>query len=99
MFPGITSDQNETLTPFSRGPNSVDILRQSQTLGTGVNTNTLFNGDDVINPSSNDEAEEEDNSPRIVLGDYTTEEMQKIARDWFIKNPEYALPQKSTLES
>jgi hypothetical protein len=53
------------MPPFSRGPNSVDILRQSQTLGTGVNTNTLFNGDDVINPSSNDEAEEEDNSPRI----------------------------------
>ena len=46
-----------------------------------------------------DEDEEEDNSPRIVLGDYTIEEMEKMANDWFIKNPEYALPQKSTLES
>jgi hypothetical protein len=34
----------------------------------------------------NDEVEEEDNSPRIVLGEYITEEMQKIVNDWFFNN-------------
>jgi hypothetical protein len=86
------------MSPFSRGPNSVDILRQSQTLGTGVNTNTLFNGDDVINPSSNDEAEEEDNSPRIVIGDYTLEEKEMMVKDWFNLNPDYVHSHKSTSE-
>ena len=99
LLPGVTCDHSETLSPFSRGLNSVDILRQSQTLGTGVNTNTLFNSYDVMNPSYNDEDEEEDDSPRIDLGDYTLEEKKKMVNDWFIKNPEYALPQKSTLES
>ena len=48
-----------------------------------------------MNPSYNDEVEEEDNSPRIVIGDCTTEEMQKMVNDWFINNPEYAHSQKS----
>ena len=98
LLPGVTSDHSETMSPFSRGPNSVDILRQSQTLGTGVNTNTLFNGDDVINPSSNDEAEEEDNSPRIVIGDYTLEEREMMVKDWFNLNPDYVHSHKSTSE-
>ena len=53
----------------------------------------------MINPSSNDEAEEEDNSPRIVIGDYTLEEREKMVEDWFNLNPDYAHSQKSTLES
>ena len=81
------------MSQTSRGPNSVDIQRQSQILGIGVNTNTLFNGDDVMNPPSNDEAEEEDNSPRIVPGDYTMEEIQKIVNDWFNLNTDYAQSQ------
>ncbi len=98
LLPGVTSDHSETMSPFSRGPNSVDILRQSQTLGTGVNTNTLFNDDDVMNPSSNDEAEEEDNSPRIVIGDYTLEEREMMVKDWFNLNPDYVHSHKSTSE-
>ena len=99
LLPGVTSDHSETLSPFSRNYNSVDILRQSQTLGTGVNTNTLFNDDDVMNPSSNDEAEEEDNSPRIVIGDYTLEEREKMVKDLFKNNPDYPHFQYSTSES
>ena len=52
-----------------------------------------------MNPSSNNEAEEGDNSSRIVLGDYTIEEMEKMVNDWFINNPEYSHSQMSTLES
>ena len=99
MIRNINTNDSGTVPPLSRGPNSVDILRQSQTLGTGANTNTLLNDDDVMNPSSNNEAEEGDNSSRIVLGDYTIEEMEKMVSDWFIINPEYAHPQMSTLES
>jgi len=99
LLPGVTSDHSETLSPFSRNYNSVDILRQSQTLGTGVNTKTLFNDDDVMNPSSNDEAEEEDNSPRIVIGDYTLEEREKMVKDLFKNNPDYPHFQYSTSES
>jgi hypothetical protein len=99
MIRNINTNDSGTVPPLSRGPNSVDILRQSQTLGTGANTNTLLNDDDVMNPSSNNEAEEGDNSSRIVLGDYTREEMEKMVSDWFIINPEYAHSQMSTLES
>jgi hypothetical protein len=34
----------------------------------GVNMDTLFNNYDVMNPSYNDEVEEEDNPLRIVIG-------------------------------
>ena len=79
MIQNINTNDSETLSPFSRGPNSVDIQRQSQTLGTGANKDTLFNSYDVMNPSYNDEVEEEDNSLRIVIGYYTTtEEIQEL---------------------
>ena len=53
----------------------------------------------MINPSSNDEAEEEDNSPRIVIGDYTLEEREMMVKDWFNLNPDYVHSHKSTSES
>ena len=99
MIQNINTNDSGSVSPLSRGPNSVDIQRQSQILDTGANKDILFNSYDVMNPSYNDEDEEEDDSPRIDLGDYTLEEKKKMVNDWFIKNPEYALPQKSTLES
>jgi hypothetical protein len=41
--------------------NSVNIQRQSQILGMGVNIETLFSSYDVMNPSYNEKVEEEDN--------------------------------------
>jgi hypothetical protein len=90
MIRNINTNDSGTVPPLSRGSNSVDILRKSQTLGTGANTNTLLNDDDVMNPPSNNEAEVGDNSSRIVLGDCTIEEMEKMV---------YAHSQMSTLES